>query len=296
LPECCYLNVEREKKTDNGRFIDISLEDKNEWIVFIENKIRSGEQKDQMKDYCNFVRDKYRNKIGIYLTLFGDSPDTINLKEAEENGITLIILSYKHIIEWLELCCKTEKIIKHHHVLSALKQYIQIIKNLINNMEEEMQDMLNYLLENKSITSEIASNLWIFNNALNEVIKKVREKFLYDLNIEVSKLIDEKNISDNIKIRVHQGDYSFSGNEDKSFGLGFEIYKNGERYNYGGNGYGGCGNAIFINEINAHYGDGIDKTNGLLISMYNNAQEWNQSIELTAELIINEVIQAVDLN
>lgn len=279
------LELERERQTSAGRFIDISLELGRHWIVFIENKIMSGEQTDQMKDYCGFAEGNYENKLGIYLTLEGDEPGSTNTQERHDD---LICMSYSDIIKWLEICCDDKEVKEHPHVLSALKQYIIIIKNLLNMMKEDKKAILEYLVENKKETVDLVKHFRILKDSILELIKEVRNKFFVDLVGNLKK--KNADAIDYPKIKIHPGDPVWTGDFDNSFGLGFQIIGKDDRpFNYGGGGSEYCGNAIYINEINAHYADGIDQANVILLEYYGNEEKWNAIVNSTVDKIIEEV-------
>ena len=289
LPIELPLTVEREKLTNEGRFIDISLEVGKEWIIFIENKVWSEEGTDQMKDYCEFANNKYANKVGIYLTLKGESPVSIN--PISNSGIRVICLSYKDIIKWLKSCCQDVEVNKHPHILSALKQYITVIENILHTMKEDTEAIIEYLKSNEVSTELILTNRRILNDAIWLLTKEIRDKFLADLTNAVDIKIEEaQSIPSLIKVRIHQGDYLFSGDEDKSFGLGFQILKNNELFSYEGGGYGGSGNGIKINGKYAHCEDDIDRGNAELLRTYKYETEWSRLVSSTADEIIREII------
>ena len=146
-----HVIVTIEKQTTEGRFIDIVVEYKNEWILFIENKMDSGESENQLKDYYKFCFDKINEKqdlkdkkpIGIFLTQSGDEPST------SEDSRNIISISYSQIIDWLEKCIS--QLSGNDNITYSLKQYIVALKHkhILNIMDnEEMKDFKPYLDEN----------------------------------------------------------------------------------------------------------------------------------------------------
>jgi len=290
LPYDEVLIIERERPTTYGRYIDISLELGKEWIVFIENKIRSGEQPEQMNDYYNFAKGNYSKGIGIYLTLNGDDPGSISEKSDQDDGFTIISLSYNKVQIWIEQCCQDIEIKKHQHILNALEQYINVIKINLKTMNEDTRTIIEFLKENKDKTEIIIKNRRILNESVIELVKEIRENFLECLQTEVNERKEKHNsIPDNLGIHIRMGDYVFSGDENHSFGMGFEITKDEGRFNYGSGSHGECGNAIHIQGINVHEDDGIEKGNAILFMAYKNPDEWKSIINATADKLFEEI-------
>lgn len=287
FPDEKSLTLEREKPTTDGRLIDIAIEEKGEWLVFIENKIRSGELKDQIKDYSSFAENNYKNSIGIYLTLDGASPSSINLNN--NSNTRIICMSYERIIQWLKICCQNNEISGHSHVVNSLNQYITVINQISNNMEEDKNKIIEYLKSNKEKTAKLIADRFELVEALSDLTKIIRDKFLVNLNKTVNeKKITEK-IPDELKIEISQGAYCFSKGE--CYGLGFEIKKGEEKFYYGGKGFKGYGNGIQINGIDAH--NEIDLANEVLFRECDNSEEWDKIVESTSDKIMEEVMYKV---
>jgi hypothetical protein len=189
LPNVNIFTIEREKPTAEGRSIDISLE-ANDWIIFIENKIWSGELKDQMNDYCKFAKDYVNNGVGIYLTLNGDHPGSIDKTNNFEGKVKVINLSYSEIIQWLKCCCEQEEIVAHLHVLSALKQYITIIENLLKIMKENKKAILDLVTSPANIENamKLLENVTL-EEVKVEILRQLKGKIELlaknDLNLNV---------------------------------------------------------------------------------------------------------------
>jgi hypothetical protein len=181
--------------------------------------------------------------------------------------------------------------------LSALKQYIETIKIILNIMKEDTKAIIDCLLQHKAETKNIVINQRALNDSIMELVIEVRKKFRDDLMNElIQRKENNKDIPETLKIIIHQGDYLFSGVEERSYGLYFVIEINNELFYYNNSGegaYGGCGNGIQINNINAHYGDGIDQTNGLLVNAYETAEEWTKIVKSSADKILEEVMKVV---
>ena len=72
LPDEDEISVELERGTPTQRRIDVSVEmriDGQRYCLAIENKPYTGDQKDQVKDYLEFLSDEYgENFILVYLS------------------------------------------------------------------------------------------------------------------------------------------------------------------------------------------------------------------------------------
>lgn len=286
LPDPSSLILEREKQTTEGRFFDIALESRKDWLIFIENKIWSAEQIEQMSDYLVFAETYYSRYVGVYLTLNGTPPAVTDWKT---NRGCLVCVSYGNIIDWLQDCLKDTTLAEHVHVRSAIEQYVTVIKNLLKMVNDETAIIKEYLRSHKQTTASVIKNRAVLNDALYSLVKEVRDKFLSDLKIRLDILqTGIAEIPATISILLKQDDYWYSGNEDKSFGMGFEVFHKGTRVKYGGEAYGQHGNSIRIASINAHYGHGIDHSNAVLLEAID-SPKWQKILTETANSIIEEV-------
>ena len=111
-------SVEVEHYTDEGRWIDILLTLPNGFMIGIENKIRAGDQKDQLKDYNEYLKNKRKSYLLIFLTCDGREPSEWSIPKGEraklEEAGKLITLSYGEFLKsWLEEClkeCEADKV------------------------------------------------------------------------------------------------------------------------------------------------------------------------------------------
>jgi len=275
------VRIEREKPTSKGRFIDIAIQGKD-WMVFIENKVKSGELENQVKDYLEYAKTQYNeNVLGIFLTLNGEEPASI--RETDWLNKT-ICLSYNDIILWLESCLNERQINQHLHIKFALEQYIAIIKTLLS-MNVEIHEIIAALKSDKVKMNSIVENFGTLSQSILVIIKEARDRFQFELQAELNATINNKKY----EVEIVQGDY-IALKED-SYGLGFKIRINENEntneyqyYNYGGNGFGGYGDGFSIGDVNVH--TDIDTTNAILLRCAQNEKEWNSLIDNAAKDIL----------
>lgn len=199
------LSTHRERVIDNGRSIDISLEYKKEWIIFIENKINSGELHNQMKDYYDYA-SSFDNGFAVFLTKTGYEAASVKSIPLNKN-IAIINLSYFDIIRWLENCLNVEEIKQSSKITEAIKQYINTIKKVLNIMEDkELDEIVSYITQNDDKLNDLIAlytHKDALNNAIDMSVKKYRENFHRAIVDNLLKMITNDKIV-NISLSTRQ--------------------------------------------------------------------------------------------
>lgn len=139
--------VDREYVIDNNRRIDLVICIKGKFIP-IEVKVNAKDEENQCKDYLK--RAKGANLY--YLTLKGDSPSSCSMGDALQEEITAISFE-REIITWLDQCLKFTETKRLIPISEVLRQFIEIIRRLMNCMEEGKEK------EIVSIVSETSKNM-----------------------------------------------------------------------------------------------------------------------------------------
>jgi hypothetical protein len=124
--------VSTEYATDEGRRIDIAIEDGKTFIP-IEVKIWAGDQEKQVADYAKFARKKNGNdRIRVlYLTWNGHEP-----ADAEKEDY--ICLSFaQDIIAWLTLCLNRNETQAAPPVREIIRELVEAIKSFCGKPEDE---------------------------------------------------------------------------------------------------------------------------------------------------------------
>lgn len=175
------ISVGRERLISNGK-VDIEIIfPTTQSALFIENKMRSVEGNNQLSAYFEHYAGGFQGGcMGIYLTKNGDSPDSV--RKGSPHFKNLITLSYRNIIQWLEICHDEPELNHNPHIKGSLLQYIQVIKNELNIMGElNLEETVSYLLDHADKFSVLVKNQSELQSAIGTAVKAVRDKFLEEL-------------------------------------------------------------------------------------------------------------------
>lgn len=183
--ELSFDNVEEEGR--KGR-LDIIIES-NKQAVVIENKIRAGDQIEQLIKYNAFAIEKYgkENYQIIYLTLDGKDASS-----QSGEGVDYLKVSYEqHIIAWLEECVKIAE--DRPMVRETINQYINHIKLLTNqNLDMEFEkNVLEIMLEENNVDA-VFHIAHTFNAFKESIIEKFFKELAKEKELDV---IEAKSLS-----------------------------------------------------------------------------------------------------
>jgi hypothetical protein len=129
--------VRTQVSTDKGRLLDLVIELPDGAYFGLENKIGAEEQRDQVKDYIEFIQKRSGQWRFLFLTPSGNSPGTGPENQSELIASRqLACLSYKEdVSKWLRSCasdCSAER------VRSFLNDMANWAENLAQATGEEM--------------------------------------------------------------------------------------------------------------------------------------------------------------
>lgn len=186
-----YIGRISEDYTKGGS-IDILIKAPNDNVIMIENKIKAGEQKNQLLRYHNAFRE---NKKLLYLTLFGEKS-----KEKSSESTKYECISYlKDIITWLELCKK--EVIDIPIIRESLSQYVYLIQKLTNQnpIKEMNKDIAKRITKDKasfeSFVKIIQSQLSIYKEVVEArvipVLKKIENENDLTLYLDEDELLNK---------------------------------------------------------------------------------------------------------
>lgn len=184
------IRIHREYVTNEGRRIDIVIENENGLFIPIEVKIHSGDRKSQCSDYAAYA--SYSNMY--YLTLDGRCPtkeSSHGLKAITNENSDIIgydgirQISFKtHIRKWLNACISLPETIRIAPIREVLIQFQTVVDNLTGFREGkgmEIADTLAKSSENMKNAGEIYKN---FNEArkimIYRIFKALEERCGYD--------------------------------------------------------------------------------------------------------------------
>lgn len=198
-------NVYIEYPIKGKRRIDILIKIYNYWIG-IENKINASDQKNQLKDYHDFLKKTNKNFCLIYLTLEGRAASE---HSTGTNGIEYKKIGYQHINELLEPIKKNKIIKEYKSILEILIYDYTILEKLkqdgvwnwddIDKLHEYYNEKINDLLKNYIYPDIISSMLqnkdnsyYQGNNTIYIWIKSTQDAeydLFFDFNEEENKVI-----------------------------------------------------------------------------------------------------------
>lgn len=192
------FEVKKEFQTQKNKFIDLLIWDNEKnYAVIIENKVNSGDNgENQIADYYNDIKNrKIKNIYVVYLTRYGYEPseNSLNNELKKEIGNNLFCIPHSFIASWLESILKDEMFIKliekekAYKVLeSAMIQFIQN-ENYLSGIEPDNKainkillndEKLNKLYESIEETAKYDEYIEIYNNAIDIISDKIRDKKL----------------------------------------------------------------------------------------------------------------------
>ncbi|MEI0446887.1 PD-(D/E)XK nuclease family protein [Brachyspira intermedia] len=192
------FEVKKEFQTQKNKFIDLLIwNNKKSYAVIIENKINSGDNgENQIADYYNDIKNrKIENIYVVYLTRYGYEPseNSLNNELKKEIGNNLFCIPHSFIASWLKSILKDEMFIKliekdkYYKVLeSAMIQFIQN-ENYLSGIKPDNKAINKILLEDENInklyesieeTAKYDEYIEIYNNAIDIIKDKIRDKKL----------------------------------------------------------------------------------------------------------------------
>jgi hypothetical protein len=230
-----HIGIINESWEEGGR-IDIHIQDKENNVVIIENKIFARDQKNQLVRYHN----AYPRAPIFYLTLKGINPFD-DSKGSLKKGEEFECISYKvDIITWLEQCLK--EAVNHAILRETIRQYINLIKFLTNQTindkmrEEIVKTIINspeslkafYEIQKSNVMADVRKSLITkFHEQLTKLSGELNLELVWDSKLELG--VD----SDcGLRLKMLSTKYYilFGFCEPKYFGMVFGIYANDKLY------------------------------------------------------------------
>jgi hypothetical protein len=203
-----------------GGYIDILITDGLNKRIIIENKIKAGDQKNQLLRYYNFSPGA---EI-IYLTLDGKSPSDASCASLKQDEHFKCSSYQSDIIQWLEQCRKeaaTSPIVRE-----SISQYINLIKYLTN------QTLSNIM--SKDLDKVLLSNLeasFLIADGLDHALKSLIDELVDSLTSVYS--VRGLVCSSNINLDKNYTGIFFTNADWKYVNLAFQFQNYDKILNYG---------------------------------------------------------------
>lgn len=160
---------------DSGGFIDILITFPTGKAIAIENKIDAKDQRNQLYRYSLYKGDDCRL---YYLNKTGNPPSKESLHTLTENDYEIITYN-NQILKWLEQCLAITK--NGSIVENAIKQYMILIKNLTNTMDNHLEEKLNELIvDNLEEAEYIYSH---YSKTVDGIREKLRTAVIKEMNL-----------------------------------------------------------------------------------------------------------------
>ena len=182
------VRVKREDTKDKNdkRRIDFTIKS-SKVLIAIEMKIDAGDQKNQIRDYYNRLKDEAKNKevfeeepevYVYYLTLNGKMPSKYSLGEVSEDLYkSLKNISFKNeILEWINACQNEVRNITNLN--QALEDYKRIILKLTQNYKGEVMCIVDEIAKNEDMLQTALK----LDKKMNELKAKALKNFFDQMN------------------------------------------------------------------------------------------------------------------
>lgn len=158
---------------NSQRRIDILVDFEN-FGLGIENKPEADDQEQQLKDYSDDLKKRYKGKFCLlYLTWKGDNPKeksiACNLREELKRDRKLICISYRRdILKWIEECCRLCESDRFRWFLRDFVDYINGGQTMSSSSVRE--SILEHALENKENLATTLDIVFAFDPLCERII------------------------------------------------------------------------------------------------------------------------------
>ena len=146
--ERCFERLNEKGEWELNR-IDVLITNVEKKAVIIENKIEHGDGDEQLEKYYKTMENLgYRDIYLLYLTLDGHDPLDSSVGDLDRRLIKLI--SYEHLIPWLECCQK--RACGEPALRESVAQYLQLVRKLTgtDSRGKYMEDLKKLCLQDNN--------------------------------------------------------------------------------------------------------------------------------------------------
>jgi hypothetical protein len=176
--------------------IDLLLvSDENKIVIAIENKVFSGENKDQLTKYFNFIsneNEEYRNynKIFLYLTPDGREPKK---EEDKKNWLSLNYDIIKNIIEFELNSIEKGFSNINERTKIYLEDYYEILRSITMSADDKVKQICADIYKNnKAAIDLLIEYVQQGNGYIAEITYDALEKFNFENGQDKIEIISEK--------------------------------------------------------------------------------------------------------
>lgn len=172
-----------EKQANGERRIDIYLQFESGEIIGIENKPWADDQKNQLKDYADFIAKEALGKKWLLIYLSNRDPSESeysisNEKQEElEESNNFVWLDYSGLVDWLERCAQKSKALAVRVFIEELAKFIRTKVNGELDMSEKKTIKEVILASDKNLESALQ-----VSNMIEATKKDLIKKFQADLS------------------------------------------------------------------------------------------------------------------
>lgn len=185
-----------EDYQEGGR-IDLYIQDKNNQIIIVENKIDALDQPYQLLRYHNYAersKELPQEKFTLlYLTPNGKKPSE---RSVGTNQFEYFCISYRtHILNWLEKCVELSA--RHPLIRETIQQYIINLKNILSIMDNSNKEELFKIMASNAnavvaIVSAINDRQYVYNTFVKPKLIEFSKSKIPELIFEESNLFAGK--------------------------------------------------------------------------------------------------------
>ena len=191
-----------ENVSEGGRMdITICSHDRSQ-IIILENKIYAGDQPKQLVRYANYAK-RFKESAIIYLTLYRQEASEASCVEDDAGArVPYISIGYNNeILTWLGRCQQIA--VQHPLIRETLLQYINLIKELTHQMENDKnkQALLEAMTRNIDATAAIYTvpqteyMAYLLQNEVFPQLKAIADDFDLKFGYTSNLLLGVKNSS-----------------------------------------------------------------------------------------------------
>lgn len=180
--ETSKCKVKLELSTDEYRRIDIHLKFQSGQVIGIENKPWAGDQKNQLRDYAEYLCKQSIGNPWLLIYLCNNPPSLESISEEDrinyEKSGNLLLWEYSQLNLWLKECLNEAKA---PVVRTFIEELIKYIKKEINGeIDMDLSDKVTDVIEENLSTAMLVANS--IDGVKRGLIQKLKSDLLAEAN------------------------------------------------------------------------------------------------------------------